>query len=190
MFLVSFALLLTAIAPVSKTQAAQLQTQIVNVNNRTLPKNAVRVPFIQVSLRAIGGPVEINSLTVVRTGLSTNEDFGRVWAQTDNFRRTNGRQLNNDDQVVLEFRSPLVVNPGTNERLTVYANLEFEGGGRTAALNLTNIESNASDEPTPPAAPMVEVRQTPVITQSQSRHNRQQFKIRCKNQICQLVPRN
>jgi len=177
---------------ISSSFAAQLETQIVDLNNRTLPQNAVRVPFIQLNLRAVDGPVEINSLTIQRTGLSTNEDFGRLWAETDNYRRTNSRQLNNDDLVELEFRNPLLVTPGNNERLTVYANLEFEGGGRTAQLSVVDIDHSGVEVMQEPeaVAPIVTVKQLPVVTESRSQYDRKNFRISCKNQKCQLVPRN
>lgn len=196
-FLLGLSLVLSTWAsPTLVAQAAQLQTQVVNLNNRTLPKNGVRIPFIQVNLRAIDGPVEIQSLVVSRTGLSTNEDFGRIWAETDQYKRSTSRRLTNDDQVELEFRTPLIIKPEQTQRLTIYANLEFEAGGRTAALNLVEINHNGvkQSEPEPAtetekATPSISLRQVPVFTQSRSQHDRRKFKISCKNQVCQLVPR-
>lgn len=178
----------------STSFAAQLETQVVKIGSQTLPKNAVRVPFLQLNLGATGGTIEIKSLTISRTGLSTNEDFGRIWAETDHYRRSTSRQLSNDDQVELEFRTPLLIEAGQTERLTIYANLEFEGGGRTAALNLVNIDHNGSDaetdnNKTSTASDNINVKQVPVVTESQSTHDRTQFKISCKNQVCRLVPR-
>lgn len=189
-------------APASTAQAAELQTQVIPLNNRTLPRNGVRIPFLQINLRAVGGPVEINGLVVGRSGLSTSDDFGRIWAETSNYRRTTSRQLTNDDRVELEFRSPLVVSTNENQRLTVYANLEFEDGGRTASLNLLSIDHNGqmpqveinlrnnltSSETTTQAEPVK--MQVPVFTESKSKHDRTQFKIQCHNQVCQLVPRS
>lgn len=177
---------------VSSSFAAQLETQMVDLNNRTLPKNGVRVPFVQLNLKALDGPIEINSLTVKRSGLSTNEDFGRIWAETDNYRRTNSRTLSSDDLVELEFRNPLVVTPGSNERLTIYANLEFEDGGKTAQLSVIDLKYNGAEviEPSAPTAPEVSLKQAPVLTENKSRYDRINFRINCKNQRCQLVPRN
>ncbi len=192
LLLLSLTFLLSAPSSFNQAEAAELQTQVINVNNGTLPRNGVRVPFLQVNLRAVGGNVEIKSLNVSRSGLSSSDDFGRIWAQTDSYRRTNSRRLTNNDQVNLSFRSPLVVRPGENERLTVYANLNFSSGGRTAALNLEGIESNSTEAAVTPR-PEVEIKsqpRMPIYTTSPSRYNRQQFKISCKNQKCQLVPRN
>jgi len=180
---------------ISTSFAAQLETQTVKLNTQAVPQNGVRVPFLQLSLRATDGTIEIKSLTISRTGLSTNEDFGRIWAETNHYRRSTSRQLSNDDQVELEFRTPLQIEAGQTERLTIYANLKFEGGGRTAALNLVNIDHNGSDaetdnNKTPTASDNINVKQMPVVTESQSTHDRTQFKISCKNQVCKLVPRN
>ncbi len=170
----------------SSSFAAQLETQVVDLNHQTLPKNAVRVPFVQLNLTAIDGPIEINSLTVTRTGLSSNEDFGSIWAETKNYKRTQSRELNNDDVAELSFRTPLLIEEDQTETLTIYANLEFESGGRTGALSVTAI-NHTGTETTAPQSPEKEL---PVITESQSHYDRTKFKIRCVNQQCQLVPRN
>lgn len=192
-------LLTTWPAPQNNAQAAELETQVIPLNNRTLPRNGVRIPFLQINLRASDGLIEIDGLTIGRSGLSTSDDFGRIWAETNNYRRTTGRQLTNDDRVDLEFRSPLVITPGENQRLTVYANLEFEGGGQTASLNLIALDHNGdqpglnvriSDKQTSPQPSTQTQRQVPVFTESKSRHNRERFKIQCINQKCQLVPRS
>ncbi|NCP67801.1 hypothetical protein GW777_05760 [Candidatus Peregrinibacteria bacterium] len=176
---------------ISPSFAASLQIQTVYQHSRTLPKNAVRVPFVQADLTAIDGAIEVNGLTILRTGLSSNEDLGRIWAETSDFQRTNSRQLTNDDTTELTFRSPLILAEGETERITVYANLEFEGRGRNLALNIVEIDHTTSTVVAPVVVTTpVQEKQIPVITKSQSRYDRQNFRIQCMNQKCSLVPRN
>lgn len=171
----------------STTHAVQLQSQVINITPSTLPKNAVRVPFISVNLKAIDGPVNLRSLTVQRSGLSSNDDFGRIWAESSNYRRTNARNLSNNDQVELNFRTPLTIEANQTTQITVYANLEFEQSGRTAKLNLVDISHDGevfSGTPKSVAEPVI------VHTKSRIPYNRSQYRIKCTNGQCRLVPRN
>jgi len=187
------AFVLTIMGSFSLAQAASLQISSQNVNIGTLPRTAVRVPFLAVNLKAVDGSIAVQNLTVERMGLSQSDDFGRIWAQTSNYRRTNARQLNNDDQVVLEFRNPLQINNGEVVELVVYANLNFESGGRTARLSLVDIEHNGiSERDTHPITiPTEKVNPAPLkIRKSGSVYDRTQFRIKCKHQRCRLVPRD
>jgi|GEM_PF-1355769 len=183
---------LTMLFSFSVAQAASLKTQVISSNLGSLPKNAVRVPFLTVNLQAQDGDVTLNNLVIERTGLSSNDDFGRIWAETSNYRRTNSRQFNNDSLVTLEFRNGLKLRDGETTRVTVYANLEFDGGGRSARFNLKSIDHNG--DTTAPVTNQFRSNTPPsnaeVQTKSRARYDRTKFKISCKNQRCQLVPRN
>ena len=175
----------------STAQAATLKTQIINTTPGTLPKNAVRVPFLTLNLQAQDGPVTINNLVVERSGLSSNEDFGRIWAETTNYRRTTSRQFNNDSLVTLEFRNGLTLNQNQTTRVIVYANLEFENGGRSASFNLNAINhtANSTEPVTNQTRSLTEPSKAATQTENRNLYDRTKFRISCKNQRCQLVPR-
>jgi len=185
-------LLLTLIIGFSTTQAATLKTQVVNTNLGTLPRNAVRVPFLTVNLQAQGGDITLNNLVVERSGLSSNNDFGRVWAETSNYKRTSSRRFNNDSLVTLEFKNGLTISEDETSRIVVYANLEFESGGRSASFSLISADHNA--EIITPLAPQTRSVTAPskaaIQVKSPNLYDRIKFRISCKNQRCQLVPRD
>lgn len=181
-------LLILLFTPWQSASAAVLQSQAVSLNNRTLPKNGVRIPFISLNLKALDGSITVKSLTVERSGLSSNEDFGRVWAETTNYRRTQARRLSNDDQAELEFRNGLTIAQDEVVRLYVYANLEFEGSGLTAQLNLIDLEH---DGETPTQESTTETNADKIrINQRQSAYDRSRFRIKCTRGKCRLVPRD
>lgn len=181
-----FALLLF---PFFQGLAAQLEIQTLDLNNRTLPLNAIRVPFVQLRLTAQADHIEIKSLTLKRSGLSSFDDFGRIWAETKNDVRTDSRQLSNKDTVVLRFRNPLQIAENQTETLTIYANLKFQGSGLTATLSVIDIEH--SGETTSTKAEASEEKLSPALnTRAQNQYDRTRFRIRCVNQLCQLVPRS
>lgn len=171
----------------SITQAASLQIQSYPSNFGSLPKNAVRVPFTTLNLKALEGPITVKSLTVERSGLSSHEDFGRIWAETSNYRRTNSRRLSNDDQVVLEFRNGLYLAENQTTRITVLANLEFTSTGRTAQLNILDIDYNGDQAP----EPTVEFEADKIRPQTnQAPYDRTRYRIKCTRGKCRLVPRD
>ncbi len=181
---------------ISVSFAADLIVEKRLITPKTLPKNAIRVPFLEVKLWAQGGAVNVKSFTIQRTGLSTNEDFGRVWAEADNFLRSRSRNINNDDLVETSFYRPLHIPNGSSATVTIYANLEFDsGGGRTAAFNLVGLETDADNTQFEDTRSMSQIlaKKPIAVTQSQntnSRYDRTRFRIKCTYGRCKLVPRN
>ncbi len=124
---------------------AEIITQVQNTTPSSLPKNAVRVKFMDVTLTNTSQtPESIRSLTLKRAGLSSSEDLGRIWLETSDFRRSFARQLNNDDQVELKFRNPIVLAPDTSAIVSVFANIESESGNKTIRLDLMGVNDQVS----------------------------------------------
>lgn len=177
-----------------KAEAKTLEVQTIS-NSGTLPRNGVRVPLIQVTMRAGDEDATVTSLTLSRSGLSSSEDIGRVWIQQDYLRLSHPRQFTNDDLLTLEFKKPFVVKAGTTERFSVLANLEFTGSGRTLQVNIEAIEADAEIIAPVFSAPRTKVlpkkettTQSPgVSTTSKSRYDRSIYQIVCHNSRCQLV---
>ena len=176
------------------TLAAELIVNQQPIAPKTLPKNAIRVPFLQVQLHADGGVVRVNALDVERTGLSDSDDFGRIWAETSTYLRSFSRQLDNDDLVHLRFRRPIILLDGQRVSLVIFANLEFESGGRTATFNLQNVESDAEHTTGKPSRWERTPQPKPVLPRAKSHrkitYDRSTHRIKCKNRRCYLVPRN
>lgn len=185
----SLILILLTFINASPTWAAPIEVKQVSLINDKIPKNAVRAPFLRIMLSTNSQNEFVKSLTIGRTGLSTNEDLGRIWAETDQYRRSNARQLTNDDQVELTFRSPLPITPEKPQWLTIYANIDSSSGNRTIGLSLLQVNR---EEPLPlktePKVASPKVKTKPQKS-SKATYDRKKFRIRCKNSRCKLVPR-
>lgn len=191
--------LLIGFTPLS-TEAKTLEVQTVS-NSNTLPRNGVRIPLVQITMRASEENATVTSLTLSRSGLSSHEDIGRVWVQQDYIRLSQPRQFTNDDLLTLEFKKPFVIKAGTTERFSVLANLEFEGSGRTLQVNVEAIETDSEiiapvfsaprTKVLPKKETTVSTETTPripgVFTTSKSRYDRSAYQIVCRNSRCQLV---
>lgn len=170
---------------VSKASAQDFKVLTQSLMGGVVPRNAVALPMLKVELTALDDAT-LESVVLERAGLSTSEDIGRVWGQTDTFRRTNKRQFTNDDQVELTFNTPLNFAKGERQTLTVYANLNFESGGKTLFLNLLELKSQSSGPSI--SVPKVLSPREPEVVQSRS-YDRSKYKIRCKGGTCRLVER-
>lgn len=135
---------------VFQTTQAQVTAQIQSKTNGSIPRNAVRVNFLEIYLKNIGSQsTAIESVTIKRSGLSTNEDFGRLWLETADYRRSFARQLGNDDHVRLEFRIPYALQPNTSAVLNLLGNMEAQNSNRTFAFDVVEIRTNNGVEVQP-----------------------------------------
>jgi len=176
------------------TQAKELSIQAYSQSG-TLPLNGVRVPMLQLNLTAGNEVVTVKDITLSRTGLSTSDDIGSVWIQNGYSRLTRSRQFNNDDQLTLDFTRDLIIPANGKVTLTVLANLEFEGGGRTLAINLVSLNTDAvlAEARTRTQAnstTTTTVNKAPVQKATRrSTYDRSQYRVQCRNSRCQLVRR-
>lgn len=154
-----------------------------------VPLNGVRVPLITINATAQGGDVQISEVIVRRRGLSAASDFGRLIAITDGYRRSLNAHIDNDDLATLRFRNPLVVEDGTTEKITVYANLDFETNGRTMFFTLEEIKSDAEENNllTTPRV-FTPITETPSGLTVRVKEKKS-FRIKCVNRVCQKIPR-
>lgn len=172
--------------------AAPIEVRQQNLATSILPKNAVRVPFLKIYVSASETNQSLKTLTLQRTGLSSREDLGRIWAETNTYRRSNSRQLSNDDQVQLTFRNPVSINTEEPLQVTIYANMSAENGNRTIGLSLLSINDQFSPEAAKAepkiSSPSIKTKKT--SSSSKSPYDRTKFRIKCKNSRCKLVPRS
>ncbi len=99
-----------------------------------VPGGAQNVEYLSVVLQAVGGDVDVDSLTFHRGGVGDNDDFNKVYLYHNGVRLENGRTLNNDDEVT--FNVNLRINSGDSETLVVKADMD------TLAANATNGDQN------------------------------------------------
>lgn len=182
--LISFTLLLTIVFPIFG-QAQDLQVSSQKISGNTLPKNGVRVAFLRLKLLNTHENQNIKTLTIGRTGLSNFQDIGRIWAESDSFKRTHSRKLSADDQVELTFRSPLQLQKNIPTEITIYANLNFKQSGQTVSLNLLNINKASTET----LKTSTQKRIIPKTTKL-APYDRSKYRIKCRNSRCRLIPRN
>lgn len=209
--LIGLSILALTLISFPETQAQSLDIRSVPVNNGSvLPNNGVRVPFLQLVLQTGAEATTIRSVTLSRSGLSSSEDVGRVWLVDDfGIRLTRARQFNNDNFLTLELnRGGLTIPAFSTEVWTVVANLEFQGSGRTIAINLEDVETGQSNRRfTQPSirsfgrstgrnfrlnseiTDVQPIRQTPTTTKRRFSYDKSKYRVKCRNSRCQLVLR-
>ncbi|MCF7917622.1 hypothetical protein K9L27_01285 [Candidatus Gracilibacteria bacterium] len=150
-----------------------------------VPKNGVRIPLLTLRTTAKEGDVSISDIIVLRRGLSTASDFGRLIAITNDYRRSMNGNLSNEDLATLNFRIPLLIEKDTTQEITVYGNLQFESDSRTFSFALQDIHSDAT------SINFLETPQAPLKSESKNisairlqSQTRPSFKIVCRNKIC------
>ncbi len=94
-----------------------------------VPGGAQNVEYVSVVLQAVGGDVELDSLTFHRGGVGDSDDFDKVYLYHDGMRLENGRSLNTDDEVT--FNVNLHIEQGDSETLVVKADMETVDGPAT-----------------------------------------------------------
>ena len=125
--------------------AGSLQIGIEEIHHKVLPSNAIRVPIAEFQFTANREPIEISGLEIIREGLSANNNFGSVWAETDYFQRSLRTRFQYDDTAKMKFRSPLLIYPGETRTILVFVNIEEMQYGRTAQFHLNGLWTDAED---------------------------------------------
>lgn len=150
---------------------AKIKVNSYKINNKAIPKNGVRIPFLKVKISAIDENVLISGFRITRQGLSSFSDFGRIWAETEDDFKSFKRKLNTDDFVEIPFRKSIKIQKGQNQIFKIYANLNVEGSGKTMALSLDGVLTPNFIETI-----KTEIEPTTIV--------KKQSKIYCKNQKC------
>ena len=137
----------------SGTQAQELGILHLSVSpsfERSIPRNAVRVPFLTLWAYAKDGDVLISEITVKREGLSSFDDFKSVWAENSLFQRSSRVNFHQNDTATVVFPEGLLIPANSKEKIFIFANLNADvGRGRTAYLKLQKVtaESRLSEMP-------------------------------------------
>jgi hypothetical protein len=156
----------------------------------TIPRNGTRIPFLTIFATVTTEPVQIHEIVVRRTGLSSNESLGRVWAQVGYFFRSNRTSFDKNDIATLKFRQPLTLSQGRTEVIQILANMNNSNRGETIGIILEDIVSSESS-----SQPKVKVSNfnRPTAFSSLSRPaittGKRNFRIRCKNRRCWKIPK-
>lgn len=115
-----------------------------------VPGGAQNVEYLSVVLQAVGGDVELDSLTFHRGGVGDSDDFDKVYLYHDGMRLENGRTLNSDDEVT--FNVNLHIESGDSETVIVKADMDTLAGSaeqgdqnRFELLDEDAVEASGAD---------------------------------------------
>lgn len=98
----------------------------------SVPQNGTRVPFTRLNLSAGSHAVTVDTLTVKRTGLSTKDDFSKVWVEKDGIRISSQASLNTDDEALVSLSPALTISAGQTVTLEIVASLSGSATGNGA----------------------------------------------------------
>ena len=107
-----------------------------------VPMNATGIPMIKVKISAQDETIYINKLVFTRTGLSNARDIKSIRATGPNI-RSRSFPVMHDDTATINFFGKLIIPANTTQTLTITANLDVQGTGRTIGLELIEIYSTA-----------------------------------------------
>lgn len=191
---------------------AEVKTTVENTKPQVIPQNGVRIKFMQINLKNTGPDSEvIKSLSFKRTGLSTADDIGRIWLETDDYKRSFAKTLSNDDTVKLNFRNPITLENNETVSFGLLVNLNAQDStGLTVGFDLMNLETknNTQDvqikiketlkeddtsttETTQDKSNFTPKYQYPdYSTTSQDLYDTKKHRVVCKNSLCRLVEKS
>ena len=118
--------------------AENYELSVQDYNHGVVPLNAVRLPLMSVIVQAKRN-ISVSEIDLHRSGLSSWDDFGNIWAETDSYISSLRGRLNSDDYARIKFRSPINIAQGASEKFTIYINLELTNAGNTFNFSLENI---------------------------------------------------
>lgn len=99
----------------------------------SIPQNGSRVPFTKVNLTAgTDNAINVDAITVKRTGLSVNTNFDKVWVEKDGVRISSQQSINTSDEALLTFSPVLKISAGQTITLEVVASLNGTGSGNAS----------------------------------------------------------
>ncbi len=113
--------------------------------NGIAPNNAARIPFTKFTVSASGGNVTLNSVTVERDGIASDQAFTGVMLLDQNGNQIGiSKTLNSNHQAVVG--SAVVIPSGTSMTFTVAANRgnTTTFAGQIATFSVVTVNTNAA----------------------------------------------
>ena len=108
---------------------------------QNIPYNVQGVAYLALDLTANGDDVNVESLTVGRSGLGDNDDFDQVWVEIEGERVSSQKSINSDDVAVITLQN-VSVEAGETVTAVVMASMDAcETGGSPAACTGSNAAS-------------------------------------------------
>ena len=108
-----------------------------------VPQESIGIPMLEVTLTTGDEVVYIDKLIFKRTGLSSSEDISSLRATGPNFRSRSFSMLY-DDTATIRFFRRLALPANSTQSLSITANLNVQGAGRTVGLELMEVVSSAA----------------------------------------------
>lgn len=121
----------------------ELEVSFQEIHSQVIPMNATGIPILQINLTAQEETIFIDKLIFSRTGLSSAQDVKSIRATGPNI-RSRSFPMMYDDTATINFFGKLIIPAKTTQSLTITANLDIQGVGRTIGLNLVEIISSAT----------------------------------------------
>ncbi len=150
-----------------------------------IPSNGVAIPFLTLKLTAEDARINFSGMDVYRKGLSSANDFERVWAAVDRTRSYNVAVLP-DDKAKIHFKKPIEIQKGKSKILKLYGNLRKMGKGRSAYFTIGNVYSSASGHR---IATRKKKRARDFSKPITKKRRLKSYKIVCENRKCRRVRR-
>lgn len=122
--------------------SGELHISSESISPRIVPQEGIQIPMLQLNLSTKNEPVSIEKLIFKRTGLSSSQDIKSIRATGSNIRSRNFPILTNDTATIRFFKE-LILPANTVQPMTIEANLDVQGLGRTVGLELVEIVSSA-----------------------------------------------
>jgi hypothetical protein len=111
--------------------------------SQSVPQTVGRVPFAKVNVTAsTDGETHLESITVKRTGLTTNPEGIKVWAEKDGAEVSSKRSLSSDE-ALLTFASNIVIPAGETIVLDILAELDDVTGNGALGIASASAVSAA-----------------------------------------------
>lgn len=107
-----------------------------------IASNASSETFGEFIFTAGDEDVEIDGLTVARTGLGDKDDFDDVWITVDGVKFGNEKSITTGDKAVFTFGTPLMIDANESVDLAILASLAGSPVGHYNALGLSEIDAN------------------------------------------------
>ena len=136
-------LLLALIFVISSVVAGgdlQISTQPIHAG--VIPMNSTGIPMLQINLTASDETVYLSKLIFNRTGLSSASDVKSIRATGKNI-RSRSFPMMYDDTATINFFGKFIIPANTTQTITITANLDVQGVGRSVGLDLVEVISSA-----------------------------------------------
>lgn len=108
----------------------------------SVPKNGTRVPFTKLNLTAgSDNAINVDALTIKRTGLSSYDKFNKIWAEKDGLRVSSQSTMNSSDEVNLTFSPVINIPAGQTVTLEIVSSLTNAAGNGALGISAASAVS-------------------------------------------------